>query len=234
MLASAVTLPTILAVMEDLPPASPLASEAGGAGCSLSLPPPPPIPLSLPPFSPPLLQICIACVATRGLAGCMSLPAERVCACVSRQQALPFHPRACACARPSLSRSFYCTHTYTHANTRNYTHTRTHTHTHTHTHTQRERARMHAHTHTYLRTCVDAGKFLNAEEREAKLKDQEGGPNWQTRNVRRLVLLEALDVHTYVYGDVLCMFGHSQNVWIYVSREGERTFSSLHSTEGEY
>ena len=207
MLASAVTLPTILAVMEDLPPASPLASEAGGAGCSLSLPPPPPIPLSLPPFSPPLLQICIACVATRGLAGCMSLPAERVCACV------------CACVHTHIS-----TQAHTHA----------HTHTRTHTHTERERARMHAHTHTYLRTCVDAGKFLNAEEREAKLKDQEGGPNWQTRNVRRLVLLEALDVHTYVYGDVLCMFGHSQNVWIYVSREGERTFSSLHSTEGEY
>ena len=111
MLASAVTLPTILAVMEDLPPASPLASEAGGAGCSLSLPPPPPIPLSLPPFSPPLLQICIACVATRGLAGCMSLPAERVCACV------------CACVH---------THISTQAHTHAHTHTRTHTHTHTH------------------------------------------------------------------------------------------------------
>ena len=127
--------------------------------------------------------------------------------------------RACVCLRVCV---------------RAYAHKHTHTHTHTHTHRERERARMHAHTHTYLRTCVDAGKFLNAEEREAKLKDQEGGPNWQTRNVRRLVLLEALDVHTYVYGDVLCMFGHSQNVWIYVSREGERTFSSLHSTEGEY
>ena len=128
MLASAVTLPTILAVMEDLPPASPLASEAGGAGCSLSLPPPPPIPLSLPPFSPPLLQICIACVATRGLAGCMSLPAERVCACV------------CACV-------------HTHISTQAHTHAHTHTRTHTHTERESTHACTYAHVPSHMCRC---------------------------------------------------------------------------------
>ena len=99
-----------------------------------------------------------------------------------------------------------------------------HTHTNTRIHTHKHRARMHAHTHTYLYTCVGAGKFLNSEEQEAQMKDQEAGLNWQTRNVRRLVLLEALHVHTYLYENELCIFRHSQNMCIYVSREGEKIF----------